>query len=164
MQNKYDCSGWTLILCNNNNSGWTGSNAILRNESAPTINGQYSIIAYANYLKKSASGFQYMIDATTRGRWGGIWTANQAYSFVNTNNTQTDITLNTKFDSWDYYNDGIEKIMPWYSNGSQGAITTSSDANNNWWGTLVSTNGFTPAPWFGCCGNPNPSIIWYWVR
>jgi hypothetical protein len=41
---------------------------------------------------------------------------NQAYSFVNTN-TQTDITLNTKFDSWNY--DGIEQIMPWYSNGSQ---------------------------------------------
>jgi hypothetical protein len=78
---------------------------------------------------------------------------NQAYSFVNTN-TQTDITLNTKFDSWNY--DGIEQIMPWYSNGSQGAITTSSDANGAWWGTLVSTNGFNPAPWMGCCGNDNP--------
>jgi hypothetical protein len=41
------------------------------------------------------------------------------YSFVNTNNTQTDITINTKFDSWNYNNDGIEQIMPWYSNGSQ---------------------------------------------
>jgi hypothetical protein len=40
-------------------------------------------------------------------------------SFVNTNNTQTDITINTKFDSWNYNNDGIEQIMPWYSNGSQ---------------------------------------------
>jgi hypothetical protein len=37
--------------------------------------------------------------------------------------------------------------MPWYSNGSQGAITTSSDANGAWWGTLVSTNGFSPAGW-----------------
>lgn len=159
-----DGGGWTLILCNNNISGWNGTNAILRNETVPTINGQYSIIAYADYLKKSTSGFQYMIEASARGRWGGIWTANQAYSFVNTNNTQTDITINTKFDSWNYNNDGIEQIMPWYANGSQGAITTSSDANGSWWGTLVSTNGFSPAPWMGCCGNSNPNIIWYWVR
>lgn len=159
-----DGGGWTLLLCNNNNSGWNGSNAILRNETAPTINGQYSIIAYADFLKKSASGFQYMIDAATRGNWGGIWTANQAYSFVNSNNTQTDITLNTTFGSWTYNDSGIEKIMPWYSSGSQGAITTSNDANGNWWGTLVSTNGFNPAPWMGCCGNSDPGIIWYWVR
>ncbi|MBB1193212.1 hypothetical protein DNC80_05950 [Flavobacterium sp. SOK18b] len=159
-----DGGGWTLILCNNNNSGWNGTNAILRSETVPTINGQYSIIAYADYLKKSTSGFQYMIEASARGRWGGIWTANLAYSFVNTNNTQTNITLDTKFDSWNYNNDGIEQIMPWYANGSQGAITTSSDPNGAWWGTLVSTNGFSPAPWMGCCGNDNPGIIWYWVR
>ncbi|EIA07239.1 fibrinogen-like YCDxxxxGGGW domain-containing protein [Flavobacterium frigoris] len=159
-----DGGGWTLLLCNNNNSGWDGSNAILRNETAPTINGQYSIIAYADYLKKSSSGFQYMIDASTRGHWGGIWTANKAYSFVNTNNTQTDITLNTKFDSWSYSNDGIEQIMPWYSPGSCGKITTSNDANGNWWGTLVSSCGFNPAPWMGCCANSDPGIIWYWVR
>lgn len=159
-----DGGGWTLILCNNNNSGWNASNAILRNETTPSINGQYSIIAYADYLKKSISGFQYMIDATTRGHWGGIWTANQEYSFVHTNNTQTDITINTKFGSWNYDDAGIEQRMPWYSTGSQGTITTSVDANGNWWGTLVSTNGFSPAPWLGCCGNSDPGIIWYWVR
>lgn len=160
-----DGGGWTLILCNNNNnSGWDGSNAILRNETVPTLNGQYSIIAYADYLKKSSTGFQYMIDATARGRWGGIWTANQAYSFVNTTNSQTDITLNTKFDSWSYNDSGIEKIMPWYAPGSCGKITTSNDANGNWWGTLISTCGFSPAPWLGCCGNSDPGIIWYWVR
>jgi len=65
---QIDCGGWKLILCNNNNSGWTGSNAILRNESVPTINGQFCIIVYANYLKKNTSGFNYIIDATRRGR------------------------------------------------------------------------------------------------
>ncbi len=39
-----DGGGWTLILCNNNGSGWDGTNAVLRNETTPTINGQYSII------------------------------------------------------------------------------------------------------------------------
>lgn len=159
-----DGGGWTLIMCNNNNSGWDGTNAILRNETSPTINGQYSIIAYADYLKKSPSGFQYMIEASNRGHWGGIWTANQAYSFVNTNNTQTDITINTMFDSWSYQGSGVEKIMPWYSPSSCGVITTSNDANGDWWGTLVSRCGFNPAPWMGCCGNSDPGIIWYWVR
>ena len=158
-----DGGGWTLILCNNNSSGWDGNNAILRNETAPTINGQYSIIAYADYLKKSPSGFQYMIEATTRGHWGGIWTANQAYSFVNRNNTQTDITINTMFDSWSYQGSGVEQIMPWYAPGFCGAITTSSDPNGDWWGTLVSACGWSPVPWMASW-NQQPGIIWYWVR
>jgi hypothetical protein len=53
------------------------------------------------------------------------------------------------------HNDGIEQ-MPWYSNGSQGAITTSSDANGAWW--VVSTNGFNPAL-DGLCGNDNPGKL-----
>lgn len=159
-----DGGGWTLILCNNNNSGWDAANAIKRNESSPTINGQYSIIAYANYIKKSVGGFQYMIEANSRGNWGGIWTANGNYSFVHTDNTQTDITINTKFGTWDYSDGGIEQIMPWYAPNHSGTITTSSSPDGNWWGTLVSVSGFNPAPWMGCCGMSDPGIIWYWVR
>jgi hypothetical protein len=47
--------------------------------------------------------------------------------------------------------------MPWYSNGSQGAITTSSDANGAWWVVLQMV--FSRA-WMGC-GIDNPGIIWY---
>jgi hypothetical protein len=36
-----DGGGWTLLLCNNNNSGGT-ANAILRNQSTPTLNGQFN--------------------------------------------------------------------------------------------------------------------------
>ena len=158
-----DGGGWTLILCNNNNSGWDGTNAILRNETNPTINGQYSIIAYADYIKKSESGFQYMIDATTRRSWGAIWTANGAYSFVHTTNDQTNITINTKFNNWEYAGSGVEQIMPWYAPGHQGAITTSSSPDGDWWGTLVATSNWSPVPWMNCC-NANPGIIWYWVR
>ena len=158
-----DGGGWTLIMCNNNNSGWDGNNAILRNENNPTINGQYSIISYADYIKKSASGFQYMLDATTRGNWGGIWTANQAYSFVNTSNNQTDVTLNTTFGNWQYNDSGIEQRLPWYYSNGPGFITTSTHPGSDWWGTLIGTY-FSPAPWLGCCGNSDPGIIWYWVR
>ena len=155
--------GWTLILSNNSSTGWNGTNAILRNENSPTIDGQYSIIAYADYIKKGASGFQYMIDATTRRSWGGIWTANEAYSFVHTSNDQTNVTINTKFNSWDYNDQGVEQIMPWYTPGSLGAITTSTLPSDNSWGTLVSSGAFSPVPWMNCC-NQNPGIIWYWVR
>jgi hypothetical protein len=86
--------GWTLIM-QNNFWDWTFGNDLLRNQTAaPSTlvagntfgsagsNGNYSIIGWADYIKKSASGFDYMIDAQYRGRNGGAWTANQAYSFV----------------------------------------------------------------------------------
>jgi hypothetical protein len=36
-----------------------------------------------------------MTDAVKRGRHGAIWTANGSYSFVNSDNTQTNATINT---------------------------------------------------------------------
>lgn len=145
--------GWTLIMTNNSSSGWNATTAILRNETAPGISSNYSIISYADYIKKSNTGFQYMIDPNTREHWGGIWTANQPYSFVNTTNTNTDITLNSVFGSWLYNDGGIEQIMPWYAPYNQGIITTSSSPDGNWWGTLIANSGWNPVPWLvvqGC--------------
>ena len=110
-----------------------------------------------------------MIDANTRNSYGGIWTANENYSFVKNNNSQTNVTLDIKFGTWTYHDFGIEKRMPWYSNCS-GFITTSALCNGGaWWGTLVSESGWKPAPWIsngcgleGCMENPGK--IWYWVR
>ena len=170
-----DGGGWTLILCNANNSGWNYTNAIALNTTAPSINSNYSIIGWANYIKKSASGFQYMIDAYARRSYGGIWTANGNYSFTNSNNSQTNVTINKKFGlngsvgTWAYSDAGIEQIMPWYSNCSGYITTSSACTGGSWWGTLVSDAGWTPAPWIsGGCGTEgcmqNPNIIWYWVR
>jgi hypothetical protein len=164
-----DGGGWTLIMCNASNAGWTYANAIALNPTSPSFNSNYSIISWADYLKKSSSGFQYMIDANTRNSNGAIWTANGAYSFVNTDNSQTNVTINTKFGTWTYNDGGIEQRMPWYSNCS-GYITTSLDCGGgSWWGTLVSQGVWAPAPWInngcgveGCM--PNPGTIWYWVR
>ncbi|MEO5889017.1 MAG: fibrinogen-like YCDxxxxGGGW domain-containing protein [Ferruginibacter sp.] len=159
-----DGGGWTLILCNTSpNPGWDNNTALLRNQYNPGITATYSIIAWADHLKKSSSGFQYMIDAQTRNSNGGIWTANDNYSFVSTSNGNTNITLNTKFGSWNYSDNDIEARMPWFSPGSQGLITTSNDANGSWWGTLIAAGGWDPAPWLGNY-TPNPGKIWYWVR
>ncbi len=164
-----DGGGWTLIMCNASNAGWTYTNAISLNTTSPSINSNYSIIAWADYIKRSTSGFQYMIDANTRRSNGGIWTANGAYTFLKGDNSQTDITLNTKFGTWNYNDGGIEQRMPWYSDCS-GYITTSILCNgSSWWGTLISQSGWTPAPWISRgCGTEGcmqgPGIIWYWVR
>ena len=133
------------------------------------MNSNYSIIGWADYIKKSESGFQYMIDANTRNSFGGIWTANEAYTFTKGNNSQTNVTLDIKFGTWTYHDAGIEERMPWYSNCS-GFITTSVlCGGGSWWGTLISQSGWTPAPWISNgCGTegcmPNPGKIWYWVR
>ena len=113
-----------------------------------------------------------MIDAGARRSHGGIWTANGIYSFVNTNNTQTNVTLNTKFGTWNYVadNNGMAARMPWYGYvGSNTGFYTLSSGSGNWWGTLISNNvNYSPAPWIsdggGGTSNPNPGIIWYWVR
>jgi hypothetical protein len=133
----------------------------------------YSIIGWGDYIKKSASGFQYMIDAGSRRNNGGIFTANGTYSFINTNNTQTNVTLNTKFGTWSYVgsNNGMAQRMPWHSSvGSGTGFLTLSDGTGNWWGTMVANNSYyNPSPWIsdpgtGGTSSPNPGIIWYWVR
>jgi hypothetical protein len=163
-----DGGGWTLILTNALNSGWTTPNTLHRVEGIPSLTDNYSIVDWADYIKKSPSGFQYMIEATTRGDWGGIWTANGNYSFVANNNSQTNITLNTKFGTWDYDDGGLEERMPWYAADYYPSLTTNVNGFNDgaWWGTLVTLDGWTwnPSPYMGNSGNGWPGIIWYWVR
>lgn len=177
-----DGGGWTLLVKNSSYVGWNYNNSTALNISNPfTTNGEiistsspnYSILGWADYIKKSSTGFQYMIDAGTRRSFGGIWTANGAYSFLSTNNSQTNVTLNTKYGNWEYVgsNNGMAQRMPWRSQtvGSGTGFLTLSDGNLNWWGTLISNNSnYSPAPWISDAGggtsNPNPGIIWYWVR
>ena len=166
-----DGGGWTLIMCNKNpNSGWTNANAVLRNETGPNPDADYSIIAWADYIKRSSTGFQYMMDANTRESYGGIWTVNQPYSFVSRVNTNTDITIDTKFGNWNYFEGGgFGPRMPWWTTRtSEGIITTSQSGTSYWWGTLIASSGWSPAPWLsgdgGTLSMQGPGIIWYWVR
>jgi hypothetical protein len=161
-----DGGGWTLIMTNSSYLGWTYENSISRNITSPSVATNYSIIGYADALKRSSSGFQYMIDANTRGTWGGIWTANESYSFTSPLNTNTNITLNTKFGTWIYEDNGIEERMPWYGNKATGAafITTNDIGSGSWWGTLITDlSNWSTAPWI-YNGMPTPNFIWYWVR
>lgn len=171
--------GWTLILKNSSYGGWTLANAIDLNPQNPftknaditsTSTSNYSIIKWADFIKKSSSGFQYMIDAYSRNSYGGIWTANAAYSFVSTSNANTNITLNTNYGGWSYNtnNDGVSERMPWHGYvGSNTGFYSLASGSGNWWGTLIANNQYyAPAPWIGTLGGyaASPGIIWYWVR
>lgn len=145
-----DGGGWTLIM-QNNYVDWNFSNALLRNQTTPPStlatglgdgSSCYSIIGWADYIKRSASGFDYMLDASARNRNGGIWRANEAYSFVEQTNVSStnfgtdaiagsdgfhqNITELIKFPIgignpsdngvWNYSQNGLEHRMPWYAN------------------------------------------------
>ena len=70
-----------------------------------------------------------------QGRWGGVWRAPRDYTFVATDNKQTNVELVKKFDKWKYDDYGVEKRMPWISGPK---LTTSRNATGDrQWGTLI---------------------------
>ena len=165
--------GWILVVANGV-SVWTSDDALLVNGDNPptdpevlTDQGEkYSILSWADYIKRSASGFDYRIEANALGSWGATFTANGAYSFVSTSNLNTNVTRNEIFNSWNYNDGGLEERMPWYDPLGYGLLTTSTSSTGMWWGSLIGSNphcGLLPAPYIDG-SMPCPSKIWYWVR
>lgn len=165
--------GWTLLVANGANV-WTAAEALSSNGTNPptdlynlTAQGnKYSILSWADYIKRSASGFNYRFEAQTLGTYGATFTANSAYSFVSTSNANTNITRNDVFNGWSYSDNGIEERMPWYSSGGYGLLTTSNSSTSMWWGSLISSNPHcgTTAPYMENASMSCPTKIWYWVR
>ncbi|XP_073247149.1 uncharacterized protein [Porites lutea] len=161
-----DGGGWTLLVASHTNS-WTANNVILRNANSPQLHSDHSILQFADSIKDNinvgGSKFEYRLEAQSRGRWGGIWEAQRAYTFTAKNNQQTDVVLIKKFDNWDYSNSGIEQRMPWIADAR---LTTSENAYSNWWGTITANDrSYHPAPWInGHLQESQPSYIWYWIR
>lgn len=181
--------GWTLVLQNNYNLPWSKETALSLNPLTPPATlvpeGQYSdtdgsecysIYGWADKIKRSSSGFDYMIEAYARGHNGGAWTANQEYNFTDQATSETnfgadevngtsgfheDITEIAKFPTgdsngtgtWDYDNQSMEHRMPWFADpeifsSGQALITTTHKDDCSWWGTLVTYGGgWAPAPW-----------------
>ncbi|CAB4896757.1 unannotated protein [freshwater metagenome] len=167
--------GWTLIVANGV-APWTAAEALSVNAtnppSDPTVltsqGGKYSILSWADSIKRSSSGFDFRFDADSLGSWGGAYTANSAYSFVSSSNGNTNISQITKFGSWSYADNGVELRMPWYDSGGLGLLTTSNSSSSMWWGSLIASNPHcgtgAPGPWMENAGMSCPSKIWYWAR
>jgi hypothetical protein len=182
-----DGGGWTLLVQNNLNYQWDNDTTLLRNSTTPPSTlvdydisqsdlNNYSILGWADYIKRSPSGFDYMLDAGYRRRNGGIWTANEAYSFVGTYDSSSfgdqylqgqggslgfrkNITEVEKFPAgapsdtatWAYAHNTIEARMPYVGQlGGYipgGSMLLGTDSDGAWWGTIVANNQFNPAPW-----------------
>lgn len=186
--------GWTLLVQNAAPYGWDDTTTLLLNNTTPPTSlvdynsagntaDNYSILGWADYIKSFPSGFDYMFDAGFRGYNGAAYTANEAYSFVESYASQTmgdpsltnngwrkNITELQHFpagaagdnSTWNYDQDSVEARMPWFSYGqnNNGALTTDG-YNNGWWGTIISygTNSWWPAPWMsGGLSGPQFSI------
>ena len=190
--------GWTLVLQNNYSPNWTKDTALSLNSTTPPTtlvaegtygtddSANYSIYGWADYIKRSATGFDYMLEAYARGRNGGIWTANQAYNFMDKGASDTfwgtddvagsdgfhqDITEIEKFPAgsstdngtWNYDINSIEHRMPWYADPDvcspgEALITTTHKDDYAWFGTLVSNNAYWhPIPWIA--GNYTDSSV-----
>lgn len=159
--------GWTLILTNPGPyTTWNLTNVYSFNSNNPSILSLYSILNRADSIKTNISGnLQYRIDAGSIGHWGGVWQAPFTNTFVGTSvvNNSTNIQ---KYDTWaiDTTLDdtsSLTNVMPWVGNSTK--ILSTWGNSGSWWGTLVSGGGYSPAPYMSS-ENPNPGIIWYWVK
>ena len=185
--------GWTLIV-QNTASDWTAEQVYSRNATAcPTQlatydnrsnEPSYSILSWADKIKRAESGFDFMITAREHRSLGGAWTANQAYSFIQTLEEgdlgdaqlgtagwRKNITELARFGyqdrTWTYDDNAMEARMPWVGIGINYGWLTTDGFRGGWWGTLIGhTNcGCDPVPWLSTIeGGAQPGIIWYWVR
>jgi hypothetical protein len=183
--------GWTLIV-QNSGSSWTEEQVYSRNATTPpkqlvgydvqSADYNYSILSWADKIKRAESGFDFMITAREHGSLGGAWTANEPYLFTQTLESadmgdadlgtagwRKNITELARFGyqdrTWIYDNEGMEARMPWVGIGINYGWLTTDGFRGGWWGTLITKEGWYPAPWISNIENgAHPGVIWYWVR
>ena len=185
--------GWTLVV-QNSGSSWTPEQVYSRSTTTPpaelvgwdvqSADHNYSILSWADKIKRAETGFDFMITAREHASLGGAWTANEAYSFVQTNESadmgdeqlgtpgwRKNITELARFgnnetgQTWDYHYDAMEARMPWVGIGINHGWLTTDGFRGGWWGTLITEGGWYPAPWLATIQDGgHPGVIWYWVR
>jgi len=183
--------GWTLVV-QNSISNWTEEQVFSRNATACTtqlaaynnrsVEQNYSILSWANKIRRADSGFDFMITAREHGSLGGAWTANEDYSFTQTHESadmgdehlgtpgwRKNITELVRWgyngNTWDYNYDAMEARMPWVGIGINHGWLTTDGFRGGYWGTLIAGNGWEPAPWLATIQDGgSPGVIWYWVR
>lgn len=159
--------GWTLIVNNPGpSSSWNMTNVYSLNPTNPSTTSLYSILNQANLIKTDLNGkLQYRIDAGSFGRWGGVWEAPYTNTFVGTTPVGN-VTNIEKYDTWTIdatanHTNSLSNTMPWVGNNTQ--TLTTWEGTGNWYGTLVTTSGWGPAPYISP-ENVNPGTIRYWVK
>jgi prepilin-type N-terminal cleavage/methylation domain-containing protein len=165
--------GWTLIVSNPGpGNAWNTTTVYSESETSPSINSRYSILNKANSIKSNVGGnVNYMIDAASRGRWGGVWSAPYSVD-LQASTPQNSATMIQQFDTWTQDVNATDgngtqtpsNIVPWVSTNAASPGLTTWGGTGNWYGTLLSyTSSWSPAPYISSA-QPNPGVIWYWVR
>jgi hypothetical protein len=158
-----DGGGWILLLTVRADAvgymGWNNTTVQSRNTSSPSLQNPYSILSWGDYLKQSASGWQWMVEAndtyTTRYTYGGIFTANGSYTINGTSPSQTNISVDEWFNLSGFVeNQGVGPRVPWRdtSQSQSGvALYTTYPGTSSWWGTIVqsdaSYSSYKTGPW-----------------
>ncbi|XP_057304821.1 uncharacterized protein LOC130641845 isoform X1 [Hydractinia symbiolongicarpus] len=160
-----DGGGWTLVVSSHSNS-WTVENVRLRNKDSPKLKEDYSILKYADLIKRSYlikdTKFQYRLEAETLGYWGGVFEATNRYEVDSSNENQKDVKIIKKFNNWEFNSNGIEQRLPYL----QGHRLTTSGSTKNHWGTITDNKaGYHPSAWIkGDLKMEKPESVWYWIR
>lgn len=168
--------GWTLLVSNPGPaSTWNATNIWSANTAVPSVTTQYSILNQADAIKSNISGQeQYMIDAVSTGRWGGVWSAPFSDSLQGTTPHEDGVNQQ-QFDTWTIDTaatdsngtQSISNVVPWVSTVAASSGLTTWGNVGNWWGTLATwTSGWSPAPYINSPAGvqTNPGVIWYWVK
>ena len=158
-------TGWTLVFTSKTNT-WEPSNVFKRGQA--TLDGDFSILAYADEIKENpaAAGarFQYRIEASEFGRWGGIWSAPRHYPMASSYHFLSEVELEQRFDQWSYNDDGLEQRLPYYLGASAMLSTSAGRPSSQWWGTLAAKgSSWMPGPYLNP-ELPSPGNVWYWLR
>ncbi|KAF0307545.1 ER degradation-enhancing alpha-mannosidase-like protein 3 [Amphibalanus amphitrite] len=115
---SHDGGGWTLLLSARSHPGWDRGTVVSRAEASPSLERDYSILRHADTIRDlgTTDTFSYRIEAraeTGRRRLGGVWLAPSTYSFTHNTRSQTEVTLATRFGSWEYKPRGLKRRMPY---------------------------------------------------
>ena len=91
------------------------------------------------------------------------------FSFMATNDKQTDVQLLRKFNNWEYsWWKSLNKRMPWFdSKGThkRALLTTSTSPTYYPSGSIIwGGTDRHPADWIWDGGMRDPGVIWYWVN
>jgi len=160
-----DGGGWTLVVAAHTNT-WTSKDMVReRNKDKPSLWSDYSVLKHVDQIKENYDidddKFEYRLEAHSRGRWGGIWSAPIVYKFDKESSSQTDVTLTKKFDKWTLGNNAIQNRMPHVI----GNCLTTQTRKDRWGSITGNKKGYHPAPWIsGELTEAKPEYIWYWMR
>jgi hypothetical protein len=89
---------------------------------------------HTNIIVNSRKNYILFLLIFIPGHWGGIWSAPRGYSFLATDNRQTNVDLRKKFDDWEYKYAGIEKRMPYLC---EERLTLAADPKNNIYASIT---------------------------